>query len=126
MAKPIKDFYVPDSIPRDYKYIVPNNDGSFYDLYNTISLQPGEKVKYYRFHYELDDDMYQPYDRVNNDSVIKYVGSVIEINPVSNYWNRRDYPQILFCSTVIILAIVVILNIVTSLIKKGGVFSGLL
>ena len=119
----MKVFYIPKEITSDFKYIVPSND--YYDLYNTNILCAGQTYTYYRFYYDLEQDIYTTNQRQQsqyNDSWL----NCVEIQPSSEYIYRKDYPDILFCSATLIIGIVILLNIITSLIKKGGIFSGLL
>lgn len=50
----------------------------------------------------------------------------IEIEPDSSYIYRKDYPQIVNVVFILTLGLVVLINIITSIIRKGGIFSGLL
>lgn len=125
MAKPIKKLYIPDSIPSDYNFMIMSADGSYYDLYNTKYIENGQNVKFYRFYYNNDDDMYQNYDRTNNTGNRLSVGSEIRVELTNNFIYRRDFPNILFCSFIYIVIFVFIINITTSMIRKGGVLGGL-
>lgn len=49
-----------------------------------------------------------------------------EIEPTHDYIYRRDYPNILNIAFIFTLGFVVLINIITSIIKKGGVLSGLI
>ena len=118
-----KQFYIPEGISTDYKYIVPSND--YYDLYNTNYLQAGHNYTYYRFYYDLEQDLYTANNRTQSQYNDTYL-NCIEINPSSDYIYRRDYPDILFCSSIIIIALVILFNLVTTLIRRNGVLSGLI
>lgn len=126
MAKPIKKLYVPDSIPNDYNYMIVNSNGKYYDLYNTKYVPPYSTVKFYRFYTDLDQDIYTNYDTTNNSNIQRSVGSEIRVELTNNYIYRRDFPQIFTTAFLICFSVVFLFNIITSLIKRGGVLSGLL
>lgn len=111
------NFYVPEGITGDYKYIVPSND--YYDLYNTDYLQPNSSYNYYRFYNNLDQDM--PILLNRTTSQYNY-GSLtcVEITPQSSYIYRKDYPQIVSVVFILTLSFIILLNIMTSIIKKGA------
>ena len=116
-------FYVPEGVPADYKFVVPSND--YYDIYNTDYLNANSTYTYYRFYNNLDQDMYVCLERNTSNYNYGYLNCV-EIQPQSSYIYRKDYPQILSSVFILTLGFIVLLNILTSIIKKGGVFSGLL
>lgn len=117
-------FYVPEGIADGYKYIVPSND--YYDLYDTNYLEPNTSYTYYRFYNNLDQDMYMAQTRTTSQYNYGYLSNYVEIQPQHNYIYRKDYPQILQSVFILTLGFIVLINILTSIIKKGGVFSGLL
>lgn len=119
----MKDFYIPEGITDDFCYVVPGN--GYYDLYNTNYLNSNQTYTYYRFYNSVDNDMYQTLTRTTGS----YYGqelNAIQIEPKHNYIYRNDYKDIVVTSAVLIIGLVVLLNIITSMIKKGGVLSGLL
>lgn len=119
----MKGFYIPKEITGDYKYIVPSSN--YYDLYNTNYLNNNSTYTYYRFYYNLEDDLYLTLTRNTNNYDYGFL-NCIEVVPKNDYIYRRDYTNILFCSATLILFIVVLFNLITSLIKRGGLLSGLL
>lgn len=115
-------FYVPQGIGSDYKYIVPSGD--YYDLYNTTYINPNESVQYYRFYNSIDVDLY-----TTNYRTAGYTGTIlnyIEIEPTSDYWCRPDYPSILECVLILTLGFLFLINVFTSLFRKGGLFGGII
>lgn len=68
--------------------------------------------------------MYQTLTRNTNYTVTNL--NAIQIEPKHDYIYRRDYPQILQSVFILTIGFVVLINIITSIIKKGGVLSGLL
>ena len=119
------EFYIPNDIPMSYRYIVPNTSGNYYDLYNTDTLQPNRAYTYYRFYNYLDQSLYTTHTR-NITGSISQTLNVIEVTPTYSYTARKDYPDIVFTSAILIIGFVALFNIITSIIKKGGLFSGLL
>lgn len=110
--------YIGD-IPKEYHYARYNS--YFIDLYKTPTLQG--TLDYYRvylydnfFNYQHLQTTYNPY----NETV------ATSINVTDDYLYRRDFPSIMFMSFIYILLFVFLLNLVTSVFKKGGIFSGLL
>lgn len=116
-------FYIPEGIADNYKYIVPSSD--YYDVYNTNYLNANSTYTYYRFYNNVDQDMYVTLERTTSNYNYGYL-SCVEIQPSHNYVYRKDYPSIVSTSAIIILGIVVLFNIITSIIRRGGLFSGLL
>lgn len=117
------NFYIPNGIGDDYKYIVPSGD--YYDVYNTNYLEPNQTYNYYRFYNNLDQDMYIQQQRQTSQYNYGWL-TCIEIQPQHDYIYRKDYPSIVSTSFIICCCIVLLLNLMTSVIKKGGVLSGLL
>lgn len=118
----MNNFYVPEGIGEDYIYIVPSND--YYDLYNTIVIEPNRSYTYYRFYYDLDNDLYTTNTR-NGNNYNTQILNAITVQPTHNYIYRKDFADICIVSFIICFCIVLLLNIITSIFKKGGVLSGL-
>lgn len=116
-------FFIPEGITADYKYLVPSGD--YYDLYNTNYLNANSTYTYYRFYNSIDQSMYTTNERTTSNYNYGYLNS-IEIEPDNSYIYRKDYPQIVSTVFMLTIGLVVLVNIFTSLIKKGGVFSGLI
>lgn len=117
------NFYIPEGIAEDFKYIVPSDE--HYDVYNTNYLEPNQTYNYYRFYNNLDQDMYIMQQRQTTQYNYGYLNA-IEIKPQHSYIYRKDYHDIVTTSAVLIIGIIALFNIVTSIIRKGGLFSGLL
>ena len=109
--------YVPDTIPSEYCYA---RYGSYYiDLFKDDCLE--NNSDFYRIY--LYDNTYQ-YEHLFETFTETTILSFVE---TSNDWHyRRDLPSICFLSLVEIMIIIIFLNLVTSVFKKGGIFSGLL
>lgn len=117
----MKTFYIPENITEDYCYILPFGD--YYELYNTNKLSTGQSITYYRFYNSLEKDLYTTHTEVSN---IDLELNTIQIIPSHSMLTRQDIPEIIFTTGSILLFIVIIINIITSMIKRGGIFSGLL
>ena len=117
------NFYVPEGIAGEYKYIVPSQD--YYDIYNTNYLEPNQTYNYYRFYNNLDQDMYVILQRQTSQYNYGYL-SCVEITPQHSYIYRKDYKDIVVSSAILIIGVICLFNIITSLIRKGGLLSGLL
>lgn len=111
--------YIGD-IPQEYHFAIFNN--GYIDLYNTSELR-NNTYTYYRiytnaggFYYKIDTQTYSDYRTTYATS----------ITVTDDYKYRTDYSNI--CSTAFlhILLILFALNIITSLIRKGGSLGGLL
>lgn len=110
--------YVGD-IPKDYCY-ARFSDGHI-DLYRTSQLIGIQD--FYRI-YLYDNSFIYDHLQTNYGQYNETIATLVQVT--DDWYYRRDMPSIMFMSVVEILIIVIILNIVTSVFKKGGVFSGLL
>lgn len=119
----MKNFYIPEGIAGDYKFIVPSAD--YVDIYNTNYLQPNQTYTYYRLYNNLDNDLYQTRQTTTTQYNYGALNS-IEIQPTNSYIYRKDYPQICFIVLIYVLAFCVLFNVFTSIVRKGGLLSGLL
>lgn len=110
--------YIGD-IPSEYHFAVFGSN--YIDLYNTPTLQG--TLDYYRVF--LYDNTFAYDHRTTTYNQYNYSTAQF-INTTDNYMYRRDFPSIMFMSVVYAIIIILCLNIVTSVFKRGGVFSGLL
>lgn len=108
--------YIGD-IPEEYHFAVFNDN--YIDLYNNSDIS--NCSDYYRL-YLYDNVFLYEYKIIEEYENI----SLVDIAVSNDYIYRRDFPSIVFISTIFILFIVVLLNLVTSVFKRGGIFSGLL
>lgn len=107
------------NIPKEYHF------ARFYDghidLYKTNDLSG--TLDFYRiytyenlFAFEHLSTTYSQYNQT----------TAIPVEVTDDFMYRRDFPSIVFLSTIYIIFIVLIFNIVTSVFKRGGLLSGLL
>lgn len=112
--------YIGDSIPADYHFALFGN--GYIDLYNTDVLQNGT-FDYYRiytnnngFYYSHNSQRYS----LTSDTRATLVGVT------NNVCYRHDFPNIMIMTLIFVLFGLFLFNIVTSLIRKGGLLGGLL
>lgn len=109
-------FYIGD-IPSSFHYAVFNNN--YLDLYDTPS--PRGTVLRYRIPLNVNSFIYFE-DTVN----LTYSLSAQDIPVSSEVFYRSDFSDICSTAFIFIFCIILIFNIVTSVFKKGGLFSGLI
>lgn len=106
-------------IPSDYHYATFGN--GYIDLYNTPTLHNNTYTRYRVF--TNVNGFYYSVDTVN---VGQYTTTyTTNINVSDNYCYRFDFPNILFMTLAFTFIGVWLLNLFTSLIRKGGVLGGL-
>lgn len=110
--------YVPEVIPSNYKYIT-NINSTYYDLYDKPDISNSTGY-FYRVYYGLSQDLFE-IRTYNNSSYYNY--TTIEINRTNDFLARHDIGSIAITTLSIVILIIFLVNIMTSLIKKGGLFS---
>lgn len=113
--------YVPDSIPSDYKYIT-NITNTYYDIYALPNTQ-GSRGIFYRVYYSLDEDLIQ--ENTYNHSLNTGI-TTIPIERTNDILARKDISNICVTCFSVIFLILFLFNILSSILRKGGVFGGLL
>lgn len=110
--------YVGD-IPSEYHFALFNN--GYIDLYNTDTLYNGT-YNFYRvytnvggFYYRQMSQNYGSYNTTTTQN----------INTTNNVCYRSDFPSILFMTLAFTFIGVWLLNLLSSVIRKGGVLGGL-
>lgn len=112
--------YLPDSIPENYKYGEITRD--YIDIYNKSSFQ-NETATYYRIYYNYSSGLVQQRTR----TFTSYNATTFFELPVSReVFDRPDFCNILTCVFFVAILGVVLFNIFTSFVRKGGLFSDLL
>lgn len=107
------------NVPENYKY-ARFNDNSI-DLFDVDTLEDGEIYLYYHI------PLYDNYFAYNIDFLSSNENvTLTEVNTTKNICYRRDFGGICNISFAFVLFGVVLVNIVTSIIRKGGVLGGLL
>lgn len=108
--------YKPSGIPDNFNYIDISSD--YIDFYN--SSNPLRDTTYYRVYYNYPD----LFEVFNTSWSGNYNLQLVETT--SDFVYRPDFPQILYCSITFIIIFIFIFNIITSIIRKGGLLRGLL
>lgn len=110
--------YIGD-IPSEYHYAIFNN--GYIDLYNTNILH-NNVYHSYRIYTNVNGFYYEP----REVSVSQYTTTYTrDVNVSDKPVYRTDFPSILFITCVFTVFGVWLLNLITSLIRKGGVLGGL-
>lgn len=110
--------YIGD-IPSNYKYA--RFGSNYIDLFDRQSLYNGT-FHYYRV-YLYDNLFIYAQDNYN---VGQYNTITLTEIPVTNDWHyRQDLDSIFTCAFFLILIITLCLNVITSMIRKGGALGGL-
>lgn len=94
----------------------------YIDLFNTNVLHNGS-FDYYRI-YTNNNGFYYSYNTANYSQYITEYA--IPIDVTNDVCYRSDFDSILIITFIFVLFGVFLLNIITSLINKGGVLGGLL
>lgn len=111
--------YIPDSVPDGFIYGTINN--YYVDLFNKRQFQ-NETAPYYRIYYGYSSGLVGEYTR----SFSSYSPTVFEELPVSrSVFDRPDFINILTITLLITVCGLWLFNLITSFIRKGGVFGGL-
>ena len=107
-------------IPSEYHFAIFNN--GYIDLYNTNVLH-NNSYTYYRVYTNCDGFFYDTRSTTVGQYTTTYTTDIVTTDKVVY---RQDFDHILFCTFIFVLFGVWLLNIMTSLFRKGGVFGGLL
>lgn len=107
-------------IPSEYHHAIFNN--GYIDLYNTDVLHNNTYTRYRVF--TNAGGFYYSTDTVNVGNYTTTYTTNIETTDKPAY--RRDFPNILFMTCVFAVFGIWLLNLLSSIIRKGGVLGGLL
>lgn len=111
--------YIPDGVPDGYIYGSISN--YYVDLFNKQSFQ-NETATYYRVYYGYSSGLVSQYTR----SFSGYNPTTYEQLPVSrSVFDRPDFINILTITLLLTVCGLWLVNLITSFIRKGGVFGGL-
>lgn len=114
--------YVPKDIPSEYHYIKYSNY-NYFDLFNTDRFSNNSTYDFYRVYYI--NGSYTYYKDTYNTSNYTNI-STHNINISSENYYRPDFCNILMITFIIVFFAIFLFNIITSCIRKGGLFGGLL
>lgn len=112
-------FYVNEDIPEEYKYMDFHEE--YVDIYNKSSFRD-ETATVYRIYHCISPNTYYTYNKTfSNYNTTTYQ----EYPRTSDICYRSDFPQIVQICMCFAIIFIFLCNIITSVFKKGGVFSGL-
>ena len=109
-----KDILYVGDIPSDYKYAIFGDN--YIDLYKEIHLQG--TLDFYRVY--LYDNLFE-YEHLSETYPNNNTTIATFIETTDNYMYRRDFDSICFIGLLNVLVIVLLLNVVTSVFRKGGI-----
>ena len=112
--------YLPEEVPEGYKYGTITSD--YVELFNKSSFQ-GETATYYRIYYNYNGGVVQTGTRSFSSYSPTYYSEV----PVSR--DIFDYPcidKVFLICFIIVLGLIWLTNLFTSIVRKGGLFGGLI
>lgn len=90
-------------------------------LYNQPTAEKGEVVECYKIYYKISPDTYvKSYETMQEDTTFNYY------NVSNSFWARKDIGQFSVLLLTVFFIGIFLINIVTSCVKKGGIFGGLL
>ena len=113
--------YIGD-ISTDFKYAVFGSN--YIDLYDRNYILPNTSATYYRIYFYDNTFVYSTLSRSANYNGYNVGGTEVQVT--NNVWYRRDIDSILLSVLVIAVFGAFFINLVTSIVKKGGLLSGLL
>lgn len=105
-------------IPKNYHYARFGNN--YIDLFNTDSFKYQQNYDYYRV-YMYDNGFYYTY---NTTTLYNQVVQDVEVT--DNICYRSDFSSIVVVTFIFALFGVWLINLMTSIVNKGGVLGGLL
>lgn len=111
--------YIGD-IPSEFQYAIFNN--GYIDLYNTNVLH-NNTYQSYRIFTNVNGFYYEPRSVTVGQYTTTYTR---QINVSDKTVYRQDFPSILFMTLVISVFGIWLFNLITSVIRKGGLLGGLL
>lgn len=113
------DILYTGDIPSDYHYAIFNN--GYIDLYNSSVLHNNTYTRYRIF--TNANGFYYDISEVNvGNYTTTYTTNITTSNGIVY---RRDFPSILFMTLCFTFIGIWLLNLITSLIRKGGLLGGL-
>lgn len=115
----VDTLYIGD-IPSDYHYFVVGTN--YIRLFNK-SFGRNESLKYYQIYTNTEEFLYTEGSQTFSNNTITYF---TDVNVSSNWMYRKDIDKIFTVVFIIVLMFLFCFNIITSCIKKGGIFSGLI
>lgn len=116
-----KKIFVPAEIPQNYKYMG-NITNTYFDIYDRENIR-NQSGTYYRIYYGLDPSYWEQYSYTGSSY---YETTYQEFERTSSFLARPDNYKIVTVGFCIIFLIILLTNVITSIVKRGGVLGGLL
>lgn len=110
-------FYIPDDVPNNYKYLVRINS-NYYELSNVPYVNQNSSYNFVRI-YNNNDYYTEFYQSQTGYNTLNFK----EVSVSNDFLCRNDIDKIMVVSFVIIYFIIFLCNIVTRVVKRGGLFS---
>lgn len=111
--------YIGNQIPAQYHYAIFGN--GYIDLYAQEELKGGT-LDYYRI-YTNNNGFYYKHDSQYYSLTSNTTATLVGVT--DNICYRQDFPSILFMTLCFTLIGIWLFNLITSLIRKGGLLGGL-
>lgn len=108
--------YVPKDIPSEYVYVA-NITNTYYDLYNTNDIA-GKTVDYIRVYYALDDDLYLTFRQTYSQYNTLVCKEIVQSHSI---FAKHNSLQVFGITFIVCFFIIFVINIMTSIVKKGGI-----
>ena len=109
-------------IPQGFNYMLITHTG--YKLYNTNNFVEGETYEYYEFFTEISGNTYvHGWDSPSNFSQLV---EVHEVEVTNDVFYRSDIHDIIGTTFIFALGFIFLINIITSVVRRNGIFGGLL
>lgn len=110
-------FYIPDNVPANYKYLIRINS-NYYELSNVPFVNQNSSYNFVRI-YNNNDYYTEFYQSSTGYNTLNFN----EVSVSNDFLCRNDVDKILIASFIIIYFIIFLCNIVTRVVKRGGLFS---
>lgn len=107
--------YVPEGVPSTFTYIG-NITDAYYDLFETNNIA-GRTLDYYRVYYAYNEDLYVHLS--SNFSQYTTITPFI-IERSTSILSRKDCLSIFGVGFIVCFFIIFVINIMTSIVKRGG------
>lgn len=116
-----KKIYVPKEIPQTHFYMG-NITNTYFEVYDKSNIR-NQSGTYFRVYYNLDPSYFEEYS-YNGSSYMETNYQPFE--RTDSFLARTDNYKIVTIGFCIIFLIILLANLMTSIIKRGGILGGLL
>lgn len=102
----------------NYKYMH-NCTADYIDLYDVATLEPNNTYKYIRVYTNREGFVQE---RVNTTGNYYTTQTLVEVNVSNSFFARKDAPDICITAFAFLFVIILIFNVLTEFISRGGLF----